>query len=279
LSLQYCGPAPKRFDIERKLILFKVVAINWLREMNIEKRGVALVSGASRGIGKTIALELARDGFDISFCYLKSEKEATAVYHEIMGIGRRAYRGQCDVGNFASVSEFMEKSRKVLGDPNVVVNCAGIVRDSPLVTMSYEDWHDVINSDLNSMYNICKQAVFEMMKRRDGCIVNISSVAGIYGNAGQANYAASKAGIIGFTKSLAKEVGPYGIRVNVIAPGFIRTDMSESILKEQSKVVKTIALRRIGEPGDVANMASFLISEKASYITGQVFQIDGGIVL
>jgi len=117
------------------------------------------------------------------------------------------------------------------------------------------------------------------MKRRDGCIVNISSVAGIYGNAGQANYAASKAGIIGFTKSLAKEVGPYGIRVNVIAPGFIRTDMSESILKEQSKVVKTIALRRIGEPGDVANMASFLISEKASYITGQVFQIDGGIVL
>lgn len=247
--------------------------------MNRDKKGVALVTGASRGIGKAIALELAQDGFDISSCYLKSKDEAESVANEVRTMGRSVFVEQCDVGSFAAVSEFMKESEEVLGAPCVVVNCAGIVRDSPLVTMAYEDWQVVIQSDLNSMYNVCKTAVFEMIKQKCGCIVNISSIAGIYGNVGQTNYAASKAGIIGFSKSLAKEVGPYGIRVNVVAPGFIQTDMTEDLLEKQDDIQKQIPLRRLGKSSDVAHMTSFLVSEKASYITGQTFQVDGGIVI
>jgi 3-oxoacyl-[acyl-carrier protein] reductase len=241
---------------------------------------VALVTGASRGIGRAIALQLGREGYDIGFCFLSSAEAAAEVEATLRDYGRRVLCQQCDVSDFASVQRFVELVEQTLGPLSLVVNCAGIVRDNPLVLMDLASWQDVIASNLDGIFNVCRSAVCGLMKRRRGCIINISSVAGVYGNAAQTNYSASKAGIIGFSRSLAKEVGGHGIRVNVVAPGFITTEMTSRLSpKVSQRMMSSIPLKRFGATHEVADLVSFLASDKAGYITGQTIHVDGGIVL
>ncbi len=241
---------------------------------------VALITGAARGIGREVALTLAKSGYHIAFCYQSSLEEAKSLIEEIELLGQKAFCSKCDVSNFESVIAFVKTVEKNLGPVDVLVNNAGITKDNLLLRMDVNDWHTVLNTNLNSVFNFCKATIFEFLKRKSGRIVNISSVSGVYGNPGQANYSASKAGIIGISKSLAKEVGARGITVNVVAPGVIRTDMTKNIDDEvMAEAVSNTALNRLGEVQDVANLVSFLASEKASFITGQVICVDGGLKL
>jgi 3-oxoacyl-[acyl-carrier protein] reductase len=241
---------------------------------------VALVSGGSRGIGRATALRLAQDGFDIGFCYRSDDQAAKELDAEITGLGVRSLAVKTDVSESDSVRAFVAETEAALGPVDVAVTSAGITRDNPLLMMPDEDWNQVIDTNLNGVYHVCRAVIFEMMKRKSGSIVNISSVAGVYGNATQTNYAASKAGIIGFSRSLAKEVGRYGIRANVVAPGFIETDMTAGLNEKVKKqALQSIPLRRLGRAEEVADLVSFLVSERSSYITGAVFQIDGGIII
>jgi 3-oxoacyl-[acyl-carrier protein] reductase len=248
--------------------------------MTSEPAKVALVSGGSRGIGRAVALALAADGYDVSFCYHSDDTAANALEKEIGDLGRRCLPRRADVRDIGAIRAWVKDTEEGLGIADVAVTSAGIARDSPLVLMKDEHWHDVVDVNLNGVYAVCRTAVFEMMKRKSGVIINISSVAGLYGNAAQTNYAATKAGIIAFTKSLAKEVGPYGIRVNAVAPGFIETDMT-AVLSQKviEKTMPHIALRRVGKPEEVAMLVSFLASSRAAYITGSVLSVDGGISL
>jgi 3-oxoacyl-[acyl-carrier protein] reductase len=248
--------------------------------MDESVRKVALVTGASRGIGKAIAIQLAKDGYDIAFCYKNNSAAAEDVKSDIDRLGRHVYMEACNTTDFQSVKEFIQKAEETLGLLSVVVNNAGITRDNPLLKMDEDSWKEVLNTNLDSVFNVCKSCIFNFMKQKKGCIVNISSVSGVYGNATQVNYSASKAGMIGFSKALAKEVGSYGIRVNVVAPGFIETDMTGQLDdKLTQRVIANIPLRRMGNVHEVSNLVSFLVSDRASYITGQVIQVDGGIIL
>ncbi|MBM7810364.1 3-oxoacyl-[acyl-carrier protein] reductase [Saccharothrix algeriensis] len=241
---------------------------------------IALVTGGSRGIGRASVLRLARDGFDVAFCYRSNPDAARELEKEVGELGVRALAWQCDVADHAAVRELVSTVAERLGDVDVLVTSAGIVRDNPLMMMTEQQWHEVLDTNLDGTFNACRAVVFEMMKRRSGSIVNISSVAGVYGNPTQTNYSASKAGIIGFSQALAKEVGRYGIRVNVVAPGFIETDMTGALSdKVKQTALKSIPLGRLGQPEEVADLVSYLASDRAAYITGTVMQIDGGIVL
>lgn len=241
---------------------------------------IALVTGASRGIGRAIAVQLARDGYDVAFCYRQSVDAAAELEAELRALGRRVLHRACDLRDGAAVEDLMKAVDAELGPLDAVVNCAGIVKDGPLVTMTKETWDEVLDSNLDSMFHVCRIAVFGFMKRKRGCIVNISSVAGVYGNPRQVNYCASKAGIIGFSKSLAKEVGTFGIRVNVVAPGYILTDMTRDLSPAITKhVMQNIPLRRLGEPQEVAELVSFLVSDRARYITAQTIHVDGGLMI
>lgn len=233
-----------------------------------KKPKIALVTGASRGIGKAIAIQLANDGFDIAFCYRKANAEAEEVKAKIEQLGCRVFAQECNVRDFDSVQAFIKAAKQHLGDITTVVNNAGIIKDKPLALMSQPDWQDVIETNLTSVFNICRSLVFDFIKHRQGCIINISSVAGIYGNIAQANYSASKGGMNSLSKTLAKELGTYGIRVNAVAPGFIQTDMTDKLDKAVlDRILPNISLQRIGTAQEVANLVSFLASDQASYIT------------
>lgn len=241
---------------------------------------VALVTGASRGIGKAIALMLAENGADIAVNFAGSTAAAEAVAAEIEKMGRKAILVQGDVSKTEVCAEMVEKVVKELGHIDILVNNAGITRDTLLLRMKEEDWDAVLNTNLKGVFNCTKAAVKYMAKQRSGSIVNISSVVALMGNAGQANYAAAKAGILGFTRSVAKEMAARGIRVNAVTPGFIKTDMT-NVLSEKvvAAMEASIPLARLGEPEDIAKAVLFLVSDNAAYITGQTLHVDGGMVM
>lgn len=241
---------------------------------------IALVTGAARGIGRAIALALAADGAAVIVNYNGSRERAEQVVEEIRALGADAVSYQCNVADTAAVDAMIKEVIKTYGRLDILVNNAGITRDNLIMKMSEEDFDAVINANLKGCFNTIKAVSRQMLKQRAGRIINISSVSGILGNAGQANYAASKAGIIGLTKTMARELASRGITVNAIAPGFVDTDMTQ-VLSDSVKEAATaqIPLGRFGSPEDIANMAAYLASEKASYITGQIISVDGGMAI
>jgi len=247
-----------------------------MTDNNSDKK-IALVTGASRGIGKAIALELAKNNVDVIITYQGNTEKANQTVDEIKAIGVESEAFKFDVSNQAEVdsaiSIIIEKYKKI----DILVNNAGITRDDLFIRMTEDKWQAVINTNLNSAFYVSKPVVKLMMKQRFGSIINTTSVVGLYGNAGQANYAAAKAGLIGFTKSLAKELGSRNIRVNAVAPGFIETDMTKE-LPNIEEIKKAISLKRLGTADDVATAVKFLALD-ANYITGQVLEVDGGMLI
>ena len=241
---------------------------------------VALITGATRGIGRQIAITLAKEGYDIALNYRKENEELESVKKEIEENKVSCFAVKGDVSNFEDCEELTKQIIEKFGRIDVLVNNAGITKDMLLMRMKKEDFEQVIDVNLVGTFNVTKNVISYMLKARTGRIINISSVVGVSGNAGQTNYAASKAGIIGFTKSLAKEVASRGILANVVAPGFIETSMTE-VLKDEVKeeIAKSIPLKRMGTAQDVANVVKFLASEDSSYITGQVLHVDGGMLM
>lgn len=242
------------------------------------KKKTAIISGATRGIGRAIAVKLAQEGADISFNFLRSQKEAEMLETEIkkLNVGVKSY--QVDIKDYDAVKSWVDDTRESFGGIDIVVNNAGVTRDKALALMDPDDWHEVINTNLDGTFNLTRAAIISLMKQKSGVIVNISSVSGITGLPRQTNYSASKAGMLGFTRSLAKEVASYNIRVNAVAPGFIETDMI-GILKDdhKNKIIEQIPLRRFGKAEEVADLVKFLVSEDARYMTGQTLVIDGGL--
>lgn len=241
---------------------------------------VALITGATRGIGKEIALELAENGFDIAINYRSASDANEDVKKEIEQYGVRCELVQADVANFEQCEKMVKETVEKLGRIDVLVNNAGITRDGLLMRMKKEDFQSVIDINLTGTFNVTRNVIPYMVKQKSGRIISLSSVVGVVGNAGQTNYSASKAGVIGFTKSLAKEVASRNILVNAIAPGFIDTDMTK-VLSDNVKegINAQIPLKRMGTPNEVAKVVKFLASEDSSYITGQVINIDGGMVM
>ena len=249
--------------------------------MSAELQGkVALVTGGSRGIGRAIAIALAGAGADVAITYRSADAEAAAVVAAIEAAGRKAKSFRSDAADFAGAAAVVDAVTAAFGRLDVLVNNAGITKDGLLMRMSEADWDSVIATNLKSVFNFSKAAVKPMMGQRSGKIVNVTSIAGVIGNAGQANYAASKAGMIGFTKSLARELGSRNIQVNAVAPGFIDTDMTAALTPEQKqKLEANIPLKRTGKPEEIAGVVRFLASPASDYVTGQVLCVDGGMVM
>ena len=245
---------------------------------NLENK-TAIITGGSKGIGKGIVEKFAQEGCNIAFTYLSSELSAIEVEKNAKSYGVKVIKYKSDASNFDQSSKLIENVMKDFGSYDILINNAGITRDNLLLRMDEDSWKKVIDINLNSCFNLTKCAIREFMKKKDGVIINISSIVGVKGNAGQSNYSASKAGINGFTKSIALELGSRNIRCNAIAPGFIETDMTN---KGDDKLLESwlesIPLKRAGNVSDVANLCTYLASDKASYITGQIIKVDGGLV-
>lgn len=246
----------------------------------MEEKKVALITGATSGIGKQIAIKLAKDGYNIAINYRSEKEDMPKLKQEIEKNGVKCLFIQANVVNYDECEKMTEKIMQEYGKIDVLVNNAGITKDSLILRMKEEDFRQVIDCNLMGTFNVTKNIVPHMIKQKNGRIINISSVVGIVGNAGQSNYAASKAGIIGFTKSLAKELASRNILVNAVAPGFIETKMTDVLSdKVREEILNQIPLNRIGKAEEVANVVKFLASEDSSYITGQVINIDGGMVI
>ena len=246
--------------------------------MKLLENKTAIITGASRGIGRGIAIEFAKQGANVAFTFNSSVEAATALQNELKSFGISAKGYQSNAANFDAAQELVKNVLEEFGTIDILVNNAGITKDNLLMRISEEDFDYVIEVNLKSVFNLTKAVIRPMMKQRNGSIINISSVVGLKGNAGKANYAASKAGIIGFSKSVALELGSRNVRSNVIAPGFIETEMTDKL---DEKVVQgwrdSIPLKRGGQPEDIANSCVFLASDMSSYITGQTLSVDGGM--
>jgi 3-oxoacyl-[acyl-carrier protein] reductase len=245
---------------------------------NSLKDKVAIVTGGSRGIGSAIVRELVDCGVKVVFTYLKSEGSAKSLLEEIEKLGGRVEAIKSNASNYDEAKMAVEKTIEKFGALDILVNNAGVIKDKSLMMMDPADWREVIETNLTGYFNMAKACIVTMMKQKSGNIINISSVAGVIGTARQANYSSAKAGIIGLTKSLAKEVASYNIRVNAVAPGYIETDMTRD-LKQKEDLIKMIPGGRFGKPEEVAKVVSFLASDEAKYITGQVIKVDGGLAI
>ena len=242
------------------------------------KNKIALITGAGRGIGRAIAIALAKEGAEVVINYNGSEERAKEVKQTIEEIGGKASMYKCNVSDFTACEAMIKDIVKEYGHLDILVNNAGITKDGLIMKMKEEDFDSVLNVNLKGTFNTIRHSARQMLKQRSGKIINISSVSGILGNVGQANYAASKAGVIGLTKTMARELGSRGITVNAIAPGFVDTEMTGVLSEEiRENACKQIILGRFGKPEDIANTAVFLASDKADYITGQVISVDGGM--
>jgi 3-oxoacyl-[acyl-carrier protein] reductase len=249
-------------------------------EINMLEGKVALVTGASRGIGREIALTLAEYGADVIVNYNGSEEKAAQVKAEIEKLGRRAKMVQCSVADYEASGKMISDMLAVFGHIDILVNNAGITKDNLMIKMSEDDFDAVIDTNLKGTFNTIKHMYRAFLKQRAGRIINLSSVSGVLGNAGQANYAASKAGVIGLTKSMAKELASRNITVNAVAPGYIDTDMTQAMSDgAKEAIIAQIPLKRAGQTKDIAEMVAFLASDKASYITGQIISVDGGMAI
>lgn len=238
----------------------------------------ALVTGASRGIGRAIALRLAEDGANVAVIYAGSADKAEAVVNEITALGVNAKAYRCNVADSAAVNETVKAVTNDLGKIDILVNNAGITRDGLMLRMKDEDFDAVLDTNLKGAFNMIRACYSGFIRNKSGRIINISSVSGIMGNAGQANYSASKAGVIGLTKSVARELASRGITCNAVAPGFIQTDMTEN-LGDNNPLLNSIPLGRMGKPEDIAAAVAFLASDSAAYITGEVLKVDGGLAI
>ncbi len=246
----------------------------------MEQKKTALVTGASGGIGRAIALRLAKDGAQVAIHFNGNEAKALSIKEEIESFGGVAEVFRCNIADFAECEQLIKAVKKTFGSIDILVNNAGITRDGLVARMSEKDFDDVINTNLKGAFACIRHSARIMMKQRKGRIINISSVSGVQGNAGQANYCASKAGIIGLTKSVARELSARNVTCNAIAPGFIKTEMTDVLSDDVKAAIKSqIPLARIGEPEDIAGAVAFLASDEASYITGQTLVVDGGMVM
>ena len=247
--------------------------------MKLLESKVAIITGGSRGIGKSICETFAQNGCNVAFTYNNSKESAESLAKELNGSGIKAKAYKSDASNFDDATKLVEDVLDDFGKIDILVNNAGIKKDNLLMRMEKSDFDSVINTNLSSVFNLTKASIRTFLKQRNGSIINISSVVGVKGNAGQSNYSASKAGIIGFSKSIALELGSRNIRSNVIAPGFIETDMTDSLSEDVINSWKeSIPLKRGGNPSDVGNACVFLASDLSSYITGQVLHVDGGML-
>ncbi|MGN6566436.1 MAG: 3-oxoacyl-[acyl-carrier-protein] reductase [Flavipsychrobacter sp.] len=246
--------------------------------MKLLQNKTALITGASRGIGEAIALKFAEHGANVAFTYLSSEERAKALEDKLTALGVKAKGYRSDAGDYNASEQLANDVLKEFGSIDICVNNAGISRDNLLLRLTPEQWDEVMQANLKSVYNLTRQVIKPMMKARKGSIINLSSIVGVKGNPGQSSYAASKAGIIGFTKSIAQEIGSRNIRVNAIAPGFIETDMTH-YLKDGGgeKWFEKIPMQRFGKPEEIADVALFLASDMSSYVTGQVISACGGM--
>ena len=240
---------------------------------------VAVVTGGSRGIGKSIALKLANNGAKVAIFATRESETVNQTLSELKATGNEVMFVPCDVSNFEQVKSSIDSVIEQFGKIDILVNNAGITKDKLLMQMSEEDFDDVISVNLKGTYNTVKACIRPFIRNKYGKIINISSVVGLMGNPGQVNYAASKAGIVGLTKSLAKEYAAKGINCNAIAPGFIATDMTEDLLDKQEGLINMIPMKKVGNPEDIANLALFLASDMSAYITGEVIKVDGGMYI
>lgn len=238
----------------------------------------AVITGASRGIGRAIAIKFASEGADVAFSDIRYDEEAESLEKEIAALGQKGKGYASDASSFEDSQKFIDEVLKEFGKVDILVNNAGITRDNLMLRMSEQDWDLVLTINLKSAFNLTKAVQRSMLKQRSGSIINMSSVVGVSGNGGQANYSASKAGLIGFTKSIAQEFGSRSIRCNAIAPGFIETEMTAKLPDDvRAEWINQIPLKRGGKPEDVANVATFLASDLSSYVSGQVIQVCGGM--